>query len=340
MNRIGVFLSALFIAILTNAGLGLAVEVPIPTPAPAKPEAKSIWADSVTQAKEQAKKEGKTVMIIFIGSDFDSGILKTTLEKSDKFKKGIEDQKVIPVIVICQNKSSDMSKEDMDEIKKVFLSAVPTVMLTDTDGHVFGVIRKFSETSLDQSKELVDSIAQFNAGKAACDEMFKNAAKQTGTDKAELLNAGLGILQTYCGCFDTLGLFGYEDVLDEMAKSDVGNKGGFAALADYKKTALKFAMVFRDDISAAHAMMDQLLTRWPKDKKVCQNALMLKAKAFALSKDFDGTLKALAKIIEIDPKSTEGLQAAEISASITKIKADQEAEEKDGNKDVQQIEGN
>ena len=325
------------VAMLATLCSTVFAESAAPAPVIKNPLAAPFWKTNLAEAEAQAKKEGKTICVLFAGLNFDSIVLKKSLENNEAFKRCLEEEKIIPVLIDCPNTMAEMSAETLGEIKKIFLNNVPTITMMDSEGHVFGIFRNIEQNELDKSNSVSDAIVGFKAGKAAADEMFKRASTKTGLEKAKLLNSGLLLLQSMNGCFDTLGLFGYEAMLDEMAKNDADDNGGFAALVDYKKAALDFVFKIQTDPAAAQAIMDTVIAKWPKDIKAVQCALTLKAKAYSLAQDVKNVLACLSAVIAVDPETNEGKQAAKIKDLIMKKLAEEQKEARPEDRDMQQL---
>jgi len=100
------------------------------------------WTEKYEDAKAQAKKENKAILLDFTGSDWCPWCIKLTKEVFDKpeFKTWAKDNLVLVELDFPHEKrQSHLIKTQNEKLQKEFsITGFPTVLIVDADGKLIG----------------------------------------------------------------------------------------------------------------------------------------------------------------------------------------------------------
>lgn len=279
------------------------------------------WMTDLEAAKAKAAKEGKDILIVYQCSALlASKQYEQQVLSQEAFKTGVV-KKYIPVLLEYPE-NQQLDEPLRNAARMVGLMGVPTICAMDCTGRCFGMIRGFEPTTTPET--VIKQVEKFLETKAARDECFKKAAMATGLDKAKLYQAGIMLLQVEAGVFEGWGMFGYDDVVVEILKSDANNEAGIKIMWDYRLAVMRAREKLSiNDLPAAMAEIDGFITAYPKDKDLGQKALYAKAQFYALMQNTEKCLSTLDRVIEVDPESVIAKEARKVIEIINEAKQQQ-----------------
>lgn len=281
----------------------------------------TIWTSDLAAAKAKAIKEGKTLLIVFTGSDWCgacSQFEKEILSKPEVINEIVK--KYVPVVIDFPRKAEllpALKKQNEDLAKLVGLTAVPTMGLMDPEGRFYATDRGFDMTMT--PKIFLKKLEGFEAVKVQRDECFAEAAKApTPAEKAQILHNAMMTMRA-SGLFDSWTLYGYESVIDEIVKGDPDNKNNLRIGWDYTLMVMKSReLLVAEKHAAAIVPLDEFIKKYAANKEWAQKALYAKAQILALAHDARGCIMTLAEVIEADPNSELGKEASKVLEQIAK----------------------
>lgn len=286
-------------------------------------EKPSPWETDIAAGREKAAKESKNVMIFYVGEDDDmaTSLLDKSLMTKDEFLTEMT-AKYILVKIKIPKEQAGMPEADFkklfEEGFKVGLYSYPTVVLTDSKGRSFGIMRKLDDyfwnnADGSQLKQFSGFIKQFETAKTLRDVEFAKAEKAVGAEKAKALNLGMFWLQKMAGIFDGLSLFGYDEEIDALIKADPENVSGFSIEWQYRVAVVKARKhMLMNDYKAAITVCDEFLAVKGVDQKFIQSVMYNKAQIFALAGDDQNCIRMLLDVVKLDPASEVGKEAQKV----------------------------
>lgn len=281
----------------------------------------TIWTSDLAAAKEKALKEGKTLFIVFTGSDWCPGckMLETEILTKPEFTAEIV-KKYVPVVIDFPKAAEllpDLKKQNQALAKIAGLTALPSVALMDNEGRLYGFKKGFdADCKVDK---YIKDLEAFEGAKRLRDECFAEAAKaETPVRKAIILHRALMIVRD-AGVFDGWTLCGYDAVVDEIIKGDADNAHGFKAGWTYTIAVIKSRdFLVEKKYKEAIEVLDVFIKDFKDYKDFVQKSLYAKAQIYALSGDSANCLLTLAEVIEIDPNSQLGKESMKVLEQLAK----------------------
>jgi thioredoxin-related protein len=271
--------------------------------------AAELWTDNFEQAKAQAKKEGKDLLLDFTGSDWCPWCVKLRTEvfEAEKFKAEAPKKFVLVELDFPHDKklSEEVQKQNKDLQQKYNIPGFPTILLMDADGQVYGRTGYKpggEEKYMAHLDELQKSKDEFKTLLAAAD-------KATGIERAKMLDKALKMMGK-----NGISPMDNRPLIDEIIKLDDKNEAGLRN--KYEKNirlqdAVKLARAnnFDEAIKTVEKAIEDLkLTA--EDK---QDALFLKAQfIYGKSQDKKAAVDVLKQAVEAAPQSkrVESISAA------------------------------
>ena len=285
------------------------------------------WITDYQQAKQQAKAEGKDLLLDFTGSDWCVWCIRLRKEVFDNPSF----QKKAPLAFVLlevdfprAKKQSDALREQNQKLRQAFaVQGYPTVYLADAEG------RPYARTGYDEVGPeiyLVRLVELREKIRKKRDAAFQQAAEAEGPERARYLAAGLAALQP------AIPLDDYLPVIDEILRLDPEDKQGLRTRYTQvkKRIALDAAMRALSqqlDTLAGNKQWSEVIAaveRFRKDKKpegnMLQQLVWIRAMAHF---ELDQRKQAVAKFEEVrtlDPESDLGKQAAKAIRVIGKTR--------------------
>lgn len=179
------------------------------------------WYIDAEKAMEVAKKENKSVILNFTGSDWCGWCIK--LEGEVFSKREFHQAALKEFVFVKLDFPSDKSKQTKDEIEqneklksKFGVSGFPSIYICDQQG------RPFAKTGYQAGgpKKYLAHVKSFREKLVERNELFALAQRETGEKKAELLDRALGLMD------QDIATGHYEDVIKQIVTIDKNNKLG------------------------------------------------------------------------------------------------------------------
>lgn len=294
MNR-SLVLAVALVAMACLAGSALAAE---------------LWTDNFEQAKAQAKKEGKDLLLDFTGSDWCPWCIKLRTEVFDteKFKAEAPKKFVLVELDFPNEKklSEATQKQNNDLQQKYNIPGFPTILLMDAEGRVY------AKTGYQQGGEVkyLEHLAELQKFKDERNVLLAAADKAQGIERAKLLDKVVTVMAK-----NGISPMDNRAWVDEIIKLDDKNEAGLRAKYEKKirlQDAVKLAREGKLDeaIKAADKTLSDLKLAG-EDK---QEALYLKAQfIYGQAQDKKATVAVLKEALDAAPQSK---MAESISATI------------------------
>ena len=215
------------------------------------------WFVDAKKAMEAAKKENKSVIMNFAGSDWCTWCIK--LEGEVFSKREFHKAALKEFVFLKLDFPSDKSKQSKEEIEqnnalksKFGVSGFPSIYICDTKG------RPFAKTGYQAGgpKKYLAHVQGFRKKLVERNELFALAAKATGEKKAELLDRALGLMD------QDIATSHYEEVIKQIVTIDKSNKLGLrtkyyaAQDAEERKRILAKIDVIVNTLDPAKALVE------------------------------------------------------------------------------------
>jgi len=180
------------------------------------------WLVDFEAAKQQAAKEGKSILMEFTGSDWCPPCiaLKKKVLDTDVFKTRAPEK----FVLLKLDNPNDKSKQTPAEIaqyrklaEEFKVSGVPTIILADNEGRPFAKNVGFGGQ---EPAAYVENLEGQLANRAKRDELLAQAAKAQGEDRAKLLDQAIAVVDA------ELAVSRYASEVQEITKLDGENKAG------------------------------------------------------------------------------------------------------------------
>lgn len=274
----------------------------------------TIFSTDLEAAKARAAKEGKDLFVICTGSDWCPNC--KALEKDVLMKKEFADgvAKKWVCVIIDYPQTFELSKELFIQNSKFgrdfAISGVPTLVIMDPKGKVFGYCRGISG-DVPAVLKCLDEMLEI---KKARDVAFAAAEKAATPEIAAMLyNNALNQLFIDAGVFQGWSLFGYDDIVDKIIAADPKNVHHCKVVWLYRKYVIVSKDAFdANDFVAAIKPMDDFVKEFPNEKIWTQTALYSKAQLQARNNDLPGCLKTLKEIIALDATSQIAIESQKV----------------------------
>lgn len=179
------------------------------------------WYIDAEKAMAAAKKENKSVIMNFTGSDWCGWCIK--LEGEVFSKREFHKEALKEFVFLKLDFPSDKSKQTPAEIEqndkfkgKFGVSGFPSIYICDTQG------RPFAKTGYQAGgpKKYLAHVKSFREKLVERNELFALAAKESGEKKAELLDRALGLMDP------DIATSHYEAIIKQIVDIDKTNKLG------------------------------------------------------------------------------------------------------------------
>jgi thiol-disulfide isomerase/thioredoxin len=183
------------------------------------------WLVDFEAAKQQAAKEGKSILMEFTGSDWCPPCIafKKKVLDTDVFKTRAPEK----FVLLKLDNPNDKSKQTPAEIAQYRklaedyrVSGVPTIILADDAGRPFAKNVGFGGQ---EPGAYVDNLEGQLANRTKRDELLAQAGKAQGADRAKLLDQAIAVVDA------ELAVSRYAAEVAEISKLDGENKAGLKA---------------------------------------------------------------------------------------------------------------
>lgn len=289
------------------------------------------WTDSLPAAKEAAAKENKDIFVLFTGSDWCPACkaLKTNVLESDRFKTEVSAKYVLVAIDFKKQADAipDAAKIAYVELVMEFdVGVIPTILIMDNKGMVFGVVSGGVEVG-----DILQKLLAAQEAKKQRDETFAVAAKASGKERALLYHAALARLHKDAKVFSGISAYGYENIFAEIIAGDPLNAEGLRIGYDYKKSVIRAKeCLSAQNFPSAIAALDDFLKKYPENEWFKQSTMVAKAQLHAFAGEHATSEKILRETIAINPDTEQGKLAKAMLDALAK-------QEKSVDKDIIQI---
>jgi thioredoxin-related protein len=300
---------ALIVGLVLVIGLASCVSA---APAPAA----ELWTDNFEQAKAQAKKEGKDLLVDFTGTDWCPWCVKLRQEVFDKEKFKAEAPKKFVLVEIDfprTKKLADAVKKQNAALQQQYsVEGFPTILLMDADGKVYGKTG-YQPGGEEKYLKHLDELQQVRVER---DKLAAEAEKMTGLEKAKALDKLIMML----------GKNGIEPMdnpkwIDEIIKLDPKNEAG---LKTKYESMLKLSEALKlaegGQLDAAVKAIDKTLADLKLTGQEAQNALFLKALCLLQKNDKVPAKATLQAALEAAPQGERAKVITQALQSLDKQK--------------------
>jgi len=233
------------------------------------------WLVDFEAAKQQAAKEGKSILMEFTGSDWCPPCiaLKKKVLDTDQFKKRAPEK----FVLLKLDNPNDKSKQTPAEIAQYRklaadykVSGVPTIILADDAGRPFAKNVGFGGQ---EPEAYVDNLERQLTNRAKRDDLLAQAAKAQGEEKAKLLDQAIAVVDA------ELAVSVYAAEVAEITKLDSENKAGlkgkFEGVVKAAEVRKAIGEIRRLGPTAeALAKMEELLTTLKPEGEALQEVLV------------------------------------------------------------------
>lgn len=183
------------------------------------------WLVDFEAAKQQAAKEGKSILMEFTGSDWCPPCiaLKKKVLDTDVFKTRAP-QKFVLLKLDNPNDKSKQTPAEIAQYRKLAeefkVSGVPTIILADDAGRPFAKNVGFGGQ---EPAAYMENLEGQLANRGKRDELLAQAANAQGEDRAKLLDQAIAVVDA------ELAASRYSEEVAEITKLDGENKAGLKA---------------------------------------------------------------------------------------------------------------
>ncbi|MEM7682907.1 MAG: thioredoxin family protein [Planctomycetota bacterium] len=157
--------------------------------------AEGAWTEDYAAAVEQAKSEGKSLMLDFTGSDWCPPCiaLSDNVLSTDAFQEWAADRLVLVTLDFPNNKpQTDAVKQQNQELSERYeVSGYPTILLTGVDGRPYFMSVGYGGQD---AAEYIADLEEAHAARDALAAALSAADGLEGVAKAEVLHAGLSAM--------------------------------------------------------------------------------------------------------------------------------------------------
>ena len=267
------------------------------------------WTVSFAEAKAQAAKEGKSILMEFTGSDWcpPCKTLQKNVLSQEVFKKDIPEHFVLLKLDSPRDKSRQ-TPEEIEQYKKLSeqykVKGVPTIFLADAKGRPYWQTVGYSG---DDAATYTGNLIKKSAILKTRDDFLAKAASASGTEKARLL----GEIGEAIGLIDSELASPSDDEIESIIKLDADNKVGLKAKFEIIrkgivfKAKLKALASERGDSNETIAEIDRLVAEEKPDGEALQEALFQKS-VILFQTDKDAAKKLLLEAKKAAPESETG----------------------------------
>jgi len=271
------------------------------------------WTQDFTQAKQQAAKEGKDLLINFtLPKCPPCERMRDEVFLTDTFKKAARSQFVLVELKYPFSESAlsnDINKQNEDLTREFSIQGYSTIILADAQG------RPYAEPRYRDGgpEKYVAHLAKLRSGREERDQVWKAAESAQGFEKAKLLIRGLTIMD------ERVATAHYLSVLEEIKQLDPKDQSGIVSRLEMERKLQVLWASVGDKLRAgekhsANKEIDDFISTNKLEGESKQRAMLEKRRMTHCVKYAD--LALMEAIEAIDPNSKTGKQAAGIREMI------------------------
>ena len=269
-------------------------------------------------AQEAIKDDGRSIVLDFTGTDWCTACihLRDKIMETPEFEQALGDKLVLVEVDFPRTPAlkEQITAEEWERRENMLasyaLEALPAVVLLDSQGLPFGVIRGTRPTPADY----IPLVQEALKARAARDEALQKAAPLQGMEKARALAAALELLPVECR--DK-----YADVIGEITALDPEDTLGYRGKVDItgrrvrQLNALReLTSTFAGKLSAAEVRdsitkLDAYLAQPNLVPEAQQKAILCKADSYALLREYDKQMSCMREAIKVAPDTRAGQKA-------------------------------
>lgn len=177
------------------------------------------WETDIDLAIENAKKDGKFLLLDFTGSDWCPPCIRLEQEvlSQDAFLQQAQKNFLLVKLDFPQDQTkvpAKMMEKNQEWMKRLGVEGFPTIVLLDTQGRPFGFLGYMAGGPA----AFLAEIEQRLANKTRFDQLMEQAAAKEGPEKAQLLDQALEAIEL------EIGQTHYTAVVDEILALDPNNE--------------------------------------------------------------------------------------------------------------------
>lgn len=273
------------------------------------------WLVDFDKAKAQAKKEGKSILMDFTGSDWCGYCIQ--LDKKVFSQEVFQQEAPKHFVLLKLDYPRDKSKQTKEEIAQnaelrqkygYAISGYPTILLTDAEGQPFAKKGGYDGTP---APEYVAELKEKAAIRKQLDDFFTKAEGAEGVDKATLLDKALSLVDA------ELVFNVYSDTVDQIAALDANNKAGLKSKYQAKVELAKLKTASGSPKEKLEKV-NKLIAELDLKGEVLQEAMFIKAFQQYSTDDKEGAKTTLEAALKLAPESQVGQQIDSILKRVFK----------------------
>ncbi|MEW6742358.1 MAG: thioredoxin family protein [Planctomycetota bacterium] len=293
------------------------------------------WIQDFEQAKTQAKKEKKDLLLDFTGSDWCGWCIRLDKEvfSTDTFKAKAPKQFVLVKLDFPNNKSlvtAEIAAQNATLQEDFGVEGYPTIFLTDAAGRPYG------QTGYQEGgpEKYLENLTSLQAVRIERDKFLGEASRAKGTERAKFLDKALSTLDR------PLLMPFYADEIDAILELDPDNETGLRekydeVLAEHEaKGTVRELQQQVNELARSRkwSELQAVLDRYVKDnegrKRVLHAAYFYKGYAYLNTGNTGDAIAWLKKASEIDPEGPFSATARSFIKQVEDERLKKEAEQK------------
>ena len=278
------------------------------------------WTVSFAEAKAQAAKEGKKILMEFTGSDWcpPCKALHAKVLSQEVFKTEAPKNFILLKLDNPRDKSNQSVAEQAQYRKlsaQYKVSGVPTIILADDQGRPY---HRQVGYSGDPADKYVADLNQKSTVLAKRNEFLAKADQAEGVERAKLLDQAIGLIDS------ELAISTYVDTVKEIIKLDAEGSAGLKAkyesalqVAEISTALTEIQGSLRNGTpDQAIAKIDKLLAEKKPTGEGLQEVLYLKSLVKFKSGDKETAKKLLEEAMAAAPKSKRAANISEVLKNV------------------------
>ena len=280
------------------------------------------WTVSFAEAKAQAAKEGKSILIDFTGSDWCGPCI--ALHKSVFMSEHFKAEAPKHFILLSLDRPNDKSKQSLEEqaqfrkLSAIFnINSFPTIFLADEKGRPYH--RDVTGGGSKDPMKYLASLTQNTASLAARNEILAKADQAEGVERAKLLNQAITNLSKNNIETDVV-INTYADTVKDIISLDVDGKAGLKAkyesalqVGEIKTALTEIQGGLRNGTpDEAIAKIDKLLAEKKPTGEALQEVLYLKSYINFRSGNKESAKKLLEEAMAAAPDTKKASQIDQV----------------------------
>ena len=279
------------------------------------------WHTDLTEAKKEAKAEGKDILIKFTRSKGCGWCIKLEKEvlSQDSFKEVIPKDYVMVVLDYPRDTShwTEEVKMENEKLRKYYrVSHFPYLIFADADGLPYERIKYRNRKADDYMKE----VTKVRSKRKRRDSAFKAAKKLEGEKKARLLEKGLVEVSRKYYRY-------YPDVIEAIDKADPSDASGLVAKVQVDQTKFELEDILRQfyverDFNRVISTVDTYISTNKPKGEALQVALLYKVQAHYLAKNYADAKVVADELTSINEASRSASHAKSLKKRMARLEVE------------------